>query len=117
MVNIYNVFKDLIWGSDDFTENLWYEGSGSVYWTNEENITDLLNGDGDTYSCEIYGRSTEREGFILYTLFDGCGNKVQSIFKLSNKIDPNDYNWCDEHEEYYHVDDVCEKCKSEAEYE
>lgn len=113
MTNVYEIFKDLIWTPDDFTEHLWYEQYRTVYWNEAGSIKDLLDSDEDTYSHEVYS-SVERDGFVFYTLYDGCGNTVQSIFKLSNKINLDNYGWCDEHEDYFAVREVCEKCEQEG---
>ncbi|MNX90370.1 hypothetical protein D3C86_1224160 [compost metagenome] len=86
MTNVYEVFKEYIWLPDDLTDCLWYEEYRTVYWTEGDCLKDLFNGDGDTYSCEVYSQ-VEKDGYVMYTLFDGCGNKVQSIFSLDKKQD------------------------------
>lgn len=77
---------------DLFLEEFWFEDKyGNVHWNGENNIDDLINGDGDTYSECSYSDSVEIDGFVLFTLGDSCGGQGQTIFKLSNKIDPKDY--------------------------
>lgn len=90
MTNVYEVFKDHIWLPDDLTDCLWYEEHRSVYWTEGDCLKDLFNGDGDTYCCEVYSQ-IEKDGFVMYTLFDHCGNKVQSIFSLEKKQDQDKF--------------------------
>ncbi len=91
MTDIYDLFKDLWCKPGDNTDCLWYEDCGEVRWTYEENVHDLINGNGDTHSADVYGESTERNGYVFYTVFDGCGDRIQMIFKLENKINPKDY--------------------------
>ena len=90
MTNVYELFKDLIWVPEDFTECLWYTTGDEVYWNTENNIDDLMTGDGETFSSEVY-EETQRDGYVFYTCRDGCGGMDQSIFKLSNKVDDNKY--------------------------
>lgn len=100
MTDIYNLFNDLIRQPHDYTDCCWYEQNGVVYWNVEDDVHELVENDGETYSMEVYGRSTERDGYVFYTLFDGCGNKVQAIFDKRREIDVEAY-W----EEYNRVDD------------
>jgi len=100
MTDIYNLFNDLINQPSDYTDCYWYKDSCGVYWNADNEIDQLFHGDDDTYFMEVYGRSTERDGYVFYTLFDGCGNKVQAIFDKRREIDVEAY-W----EEYNRVDD------------
>lgn len=85
-------FDDHLVKPDLFLEEIWFEHcNGSVSWNSENSIDDLINGDGQTYCEESYADSVEIDGFVLFTLGDSCGGQGQVIFKLSNKIDPKDY--------------------------
>ena len=76
----------------DVIEQIWFEDShGVVSWNGENNIDDLLNGDGNTYSGEIRIEGIEIDGHVLYTLNNDCGGEEQVIFSIANKIDPKDY--------------------------
>lgn len=85
-------FHDHLVKPDLFLEEIWFEDKyGNVHWNGEGNIDDLVNGDGDTYSGDIRTEVVEIDGYALYTMGDDCGGEGQIIFKLSNKIDPKDY--------------------------
>lgn len=88
MISIYDVFEEEIWMPDDFTDCIWCRTSCGISWG--DNIADLMNGDGDTYSCEVYGE-VERGGYILFVLYNGCGDKAQSIFKLDKEVNEDAY--------------------------
>lgn len=91
MTNLYETFKDEIWGPDDNTQFSWFEKHREVHWNDDNDLADLFEGDGETYSCEMYGSGLERDGLVLYTLHNGCGDKIQAIFDLSKKVDEDEY--------------------------
>lgn len=75
-----------------FLEEIWFEEKyGNVHWNGENNVDDLINGDGDTYSGEVRTDAVEIDGYVLYTLSNDCGGESQLIFKLSNKIHTKDF--------------------------
>ena len=76
---------------DLFLDDPWFEEHGNVSWNSENNIEDLINGDGHTYSECSYGEAVEMDGHVLFTLGDSCGGQGQAIFNLNNKIDPEDF--------------------------
>lgn len=88
MIDIYKLFGNEIWLPDDCTNCIWHRTDCEVSWGDD--LDDLMMGDGDTYSCEVYGK-VERDGYVLYTLYDGCGNKIQAIFKLDNEVNEDEY--------------------------
>ncbi|MNR05449.1 hypothetical protein D3C85_1214810 [compost metagenome] len=83
--NIYNIFSDVIELPSVITDN-WYRDSDGVQWSEEDDLLALYEGEGDTYSCEIYGKSVERDGYILFKLYDGCGSKYQAIFQKDKEV-------------------------------
>lgn len=92
MTDVYKLFEDHIYLPDDFTECNWYEsGCDAVYWTEEDNLDDLFNGDGETYSGEILGTPIELDGFVMFLIDNGCGDKYQAIFSLDKKQDEDAY--------------------------
>lgn len=85
-------FDDHLVKPELFLEQIWFEQKyGNVHWNGENNIDDLINGDGDTYSGDVRAGAVEVDGYVLYTLGNDCGGESQLVFKLSNKIDPKDY--------------------------
>jgi hypothetical protein len=89
--NIYELFKDHIELPADYTECLWYVRYDQVTWTEGDELSDLFNGDGDTYSCEVKEMGKEIGGYIIYTLRDGWGGEYQAIFKMSKEQDEDKY--------------------------
>ncbi|MNQ24608.1 hypothetical protein D3C85_378070 [compost metagenome] len=83
--NIYNIFSDVIELPDIVTEN-WYRDRDSVHWSEEDSLLSLYEGEGDTYSCEVYGSPVERDDYILFKLYDGCGGKFQAIFEKDREL-------------------------------
>lgn len=76
----------------DIIEQVWFEDNyGVVSWNGENNIDDLLNDNGDSYSGAVRIEGIEIDGHVLYTLGNDCGGEEQLIFNVNNKIDPKDY--------------------------
>lgn len=76
----------------DIIEQCWFEDThGVVSWNGENNIDDLLNGDGHTYSGDVRIEGIEIAGHVLYTLGNDFGGEEQLIFSVINKIDPKEY--------------------------
>lgn len=89
---IINKFNEHLVKPDLFLDDPWFvHNNGAVSWNSENNIEDLIEGDGQTYTEESYGESVEIDGYVLFTLGDSCGGQGQVIFNLNNKIDPKDF--------------------------
>jgi len=69
-----------------FEEGKWYIRNDTIYWNGENNLEDLYNEEGDTYS----GYMTEGKGIsggYLIANIDTCtGCWVTSFFKLSDEV-------------------------------
>ena len=85
MNDVYELFKEHIYLPDDFTEVVWYEDNGTVCWNSDGSVEDLVNGNGDTYQCEIRGGGIVIDKYIMFLLDSGCGYNYQAIFSLNNK--------------------------------
>ncbi len=89
---IINKFNEHLVKPDLFLGDPWFvHDNGAVSWNSENNIDDLINGDGQTYTESSYEDSVEIDGHVLFTLGDSCGGQGQVIFSLNNKIDPKDF--------------------------
>lgn len=93
---LFSLFSEYITKPADLTQAIWYDNFGEITWNLENNIKDLMNYEGDTYS-ENGGGLVELNGYALYTLSDSCGGYFQAFFDLSKKLDYDKY-W-DEQEE------------------
>ena len=103
--NIYELFKDHIELPADYTECLWYVRYDQVTWTEGDELSDLFNGDGDTYSCEVkeMGKEIGEEGVQMVV---GCSigkcltlplklidYVLNSFFYVTNDSFPFQYPW------------------------
>lgn len=83
---LFELFYDDIDWPEDMTHLWWIESGDEVSYNTDNNTEDLLNGDGNSYSAEIYrNRYVNKDGYVLYTLRDGCGGFYQAIFSLDKK--------------------------------
>lgn len=79
-------------GVDDWTDCVWYAAYSAVYWNTEENVNDLFNQDGDTYSVEIGYKRKETESYVIYEqCYDGCGGRCTLVFSKSLKYNEDDW--------------------------
>lgn len=85
MADIYKLFEDGIWKPEDLTSYIWCADNYEVSWNTDNNLEDLEESNGMTYSGEIYGEGEERDFYVILTLRDGCGGMFQAIFDLRNK--------------------------------
>ena len=84
MTDVIKLFEEHIWKPEDFTELYWFEENYDVYWNEDNNITDLIDISGQTYSGYV-SEETVLDGYVLFTLSDGCGGQYQAIFDLNKK--------------------------------
>lgn len=87
--NIYNIFSDLIEVPDIIT-CAWYSDEYSVYWNDDDNLLELYEGEGDTYSVEVYGKTVEREGYIFVNFRDCTGRDGQMILQKDKRVEFTD---------------------------
>lgn len=66
---------------------IWYEADNEVHWNTDNNTDDLLEGEGDTYSCERKGSKViSEDGYVVYNTHDGCGGTVDLILEMSKRV-------------------------------
>lgn len=73
----------------DLTQHIWLQTTNEIQWNEEEDIYNLFNGDGKTYSIELQRGNTITESFILYYNCDvGDGRRASIILSKSKRICP-----------------------------
>lgn len=66
---------------------IWVETKYDITWNTEDNLIDLSNENGETYSGEIMcGASLEWEGYKVANLDTGCGVTVTYLFPLDKEV-------------------------------
>lgn len=87
---LLKLFKEHIDFPEDNTEVCWCVNYDSVMYNTDNNVDDLLDQNGDTYSGIIKGEPVEVDGYVMYTLDSECGLDYQAIFKLDLKVEEDD---------------------------
>lgn len=87
---LIKLFKDHIHFPDDYTKLHWKEEYGSISYNTDNELSDLMQEEGSTYSGEVRSK-VEIDDYVMYELDSGCGWNYQAIFSLNNKIDINAY--------------------------
>lgn len=92
MTDIYELFKKETWTPDDCTAYIWTKESvDELAFNKHQNVDDLMNHEGDTYSFNVHSE-IERDGYIIFALQnDYGGESFQAIFDLSKKVDADKY--------------------------
>lgn len=88
---LLNLFKDHINFPDDHTDICWTYTHEEVRYNTGNNVDDLMNGDGETYSGEDKLGEIVIDNYVLYTLDSGCGYDYQAIFSVDKKVDQDKY--------------------------
>lgn len=84
MTDIYKLFEKETWKPEDYTESYWYEEIDYIHWCDEGDNPDEWE---ESYSSDRVREVTEKDGYKIATLDDGCGGRYQAIFDLSKKIE------------------------------
>lgn len=81
---LLEMFEDHIDFPEDNTTVCWYINYDcNVCYNTDNNVEDLLDGNGETYSGLIKGGPVQIDDYIMYTLDSECGFDYQAIFSLS----------------------------------
>lgn len=76
-------------GIKDYTKKKFMRVSNrEVWWNNEGNVEDLIDGDGETYSCGSYHSSEEDDNYFIVEVA-GCEYSGYFLFKKSNEVFDN----------------------------
>lgn len=65
---------------------MWYRGTHDVEWNTDDDADDLENGDGNTYSVEVRGGTSEYDGYLVLNADTGCGETVTYLFNLEKEV-------------------------------
>lgn len=85
---LLKLFEDHIYFPEDYTKIHWYVSYGdAVLYNTDNNLDDLLEGNGQTYSGIIKGEPIDINGYVMYTLDSECGFDYQAIFSLALKVE------------------------------
>lgn len=84
MTDIYKLFEEEIWKPEDYTHCYWYEKPWGLRWSDESDNPDEWV---ESYSSDRVWEVTEKGGYKIETLDDGCGGSYQAIFDLSKKLE------------------------------
>lgn len=85
---LLELFEEHIDFPEDNTKVCWYVYCGdSIHYNTDNNVEDLLEGNGQTYSGLIKGNPVELEGYVMYTLDSECGFDYQAIFSNNLKVE------------------------------
>lgn len=83
---LLELFKEHIYFPEDHTKVCWTENGGEISYNKENNVEDLLDGNGETYSGEVREGPIEIDGYVMYLLDSSCGFDYQAIFSLAFKV-------------------------------
>lgn len=93
---LIKLFKEHVWMPDYYTEICWSEDVDNLTYNTDNNIDDMMNGEGHTYSGRIKSY-IELDGYALLTIDSEQGWDYQAFFSADKKVDADKY-W-DEQEE------------------
>lgn len=87
---LLELFEEHINFPEDNTKVCWCVSYDSVMYNTDNNIEDLMDGNGQTYSGVIRGSAVEIDGYVMYTLDSQCGFDYQAIFSLALKVEEDE---------------------------
>lgn len=64
----------------------WCQSSDEFCWNTDNNLEDLENRDGNTYSTEITSTPFEDDGCIIVNGDNGCGDTITHVFLKENEV-------------------------------
>lgn len=65
---------------------IWYKDDNSIYWNTDNNLEDLENQGGNTYSGEINEGIIEIDECTLSNLDNGCGQTITYVFLKDKEV-------------------------------
>lgn len=69
----------------EIVDCVWYQSGGSFMWNTDGIVSDLIEGDGNTYSGESTMRGKVYDGYYVVNLDNGCGDTLTYFFDLSKE--------------------------------
>lgn len=87
---LLELFEEHIYFPEDHTKVCWTESYGTISYNKENNVEDLIDGNGETYSGEVREGPIEIDGYAMYLLDSSCGFDYQAIFSLALKVEEDE---------------------------
>ena len=87
---LLELFEEHIYFPEDHTKVCWIEDRGTISYNKENNVENLLDGNGETYSGEVREGPIEIDGYVMYLLDSSCGFDYQAIFSLALKVEDDE---------------------------
>lgn len=78
--------KDGICLSLDFIHHTWARSEFDIYWNTDDNLEELLNGEGNTYSVERRSELQTTGDYLCVTGDNGCGEQYSCMFYLPMEV-------------------------------
>lgn len=95
-MNLIELFKDEVHLPEDNTCLPWYiDDWGVIHYNRNNNIRDLIEGSGSTYSGFVKYR-IDRQGFMMCLIDSQQGWDYQAFFNLEYEVNPDEEYWEDE---------------------
>lgn len=90
---LISMFDKYINKPHDYTDSFWYNiGRSEIHYSAQDetskNPDNWISCGYTSYTKEV----TDKKGYRIVTLDDGCGGEFQAFFKLSMKIDPEEFD-------------------------
>jgi hypothetical protein len=69
----------------ELVSDIWSFNASGVYWNEDNNLDDMLTGDGGTYTCEYHEGWHKQDGCYFFNCDNGCGDTITRVF-LEDKL-------------------------------
>lgn len=70
----------------EIVDNHWFGSGHDILWNGDDNIKDLEDGDGNTYSTQLFEGTYEYDGYLVVNGDNGCGQTITYFFNLSKEV-------------------------------
>lgn len=64
----------------------WTVDHFEIHWNTDDDEDDLENGDGNTYSIEMFESANDYGGYLVVNGNNGCGQTITYFFNLSKEV-------------------------------
>lgn len=84
---LLEVFEEHIYFPEDYTKVCCPVDGSEISYNKDNNVENLFDGNGETYSGYIKEGPVEIDGYVMYLLDSSCGFDYQAIFSLALKVE------------------------------
>ena len=67
-------------------DKMWYQSETEFCWNTDNNLEDLENRDGNSYSTEVLSVPFEEDGCIIVNGDNGCGETITYVFLKDKEV-------------------------------